>query len=194
MHKQSVCRVPVEFFIGPRLLSGYVSLARGRRLLDLLNRSGSLARDIQSDYVEFIPDGDSDVGEAEEIQPRYVRKAAIHIAALSNPGVARGRRSAMLGIRTVVNKTAARVSLELKGYLLEGNVHCAGGQTVRDVLDENAFFLPLTDVAIIRDGHFHATRPFVAVRKDRIVSLTLASPVLAGLSGSGPSELAGGRA
>ncbi len=100
----------------------------------------------------------------------------------------------MLGIRTVVNKTAARVSLELKGYLLEGNVHCAGGQTVRDVLDENAFFLPLTDVAIIRDGHFHATRPFVAVRKDRIVSLTLASPVLAGSSGSEPSELAGGRA
>ena len=188
MRERSVCRVPVEFFIGPRLLSGYVSLAYGRRLLDLLNSSGSLGRDIQSDYVEFIPDVESGVVEDAEIQPRYLRKASIHMAALSDPGVARGRRPAILGIRTMVNKTAARVSLELKGYLLEGNIHCAGGQTVRDALDEKALFLPLTDVAIVRDGHFYATRPFVAVRKHKIISVTLADPGLGGTVWAGTIE------
>ncbi len=191
MHKQSVCRVPVEFFIGPRLLSGYVSLASGRRLLDLLNRSGSISRDIQSDYLEFMPDFDSRVGEAEEIQPRYLKKASIDLAALSDPDAARGRRPAILGIRTLVSKTAAHVILELEDYLLEGNLHSAAGDTVRDVLDEKALFLPLTDVAIIRDGHLHATRPFVAVRKDRIVSSGPADPALVESSGSGPSDLAG---
>ncbi len=138
--------------------------------------------------MEFIPDVESGVVEDAEIQPRYLRKASIHMAALSDPGVARGRIPAILGIRTMVNKAAARVSLELKGYLLEGNVHCSGSQSVRDALDEKALFLPLTDVAIVRDGHFHATRPFVAVRKHRIISVTLADPGLGGTVWAGTIE------
>ena len=45
------------------------------------------------------------------------------------------------------------------------------GQTIREVLDEKTLFLPLTDVTMVLEGRIYGTRPFVAVRKDQIISL-----------------------
>jgi hypothetical protein len=64
-----------------------------------------------------------------------------------------------------------RVSIELPGYSLDGTMHCSPGRTIRDVLDENTMFLPMTEVTIIRDNRVYGSRPFVAVRKEQIISV-----------------------
>ena len=119
-------RVPVEFYIGSRVLSGYLSVVAGRRLLDILNRLGDLDREIQSDYVDFVSDAASPGDEAQQV--RYVKKSSVEMAALSDPNLARGAGTkSAAGAYPRVEKVAARVSIELPGYSLDGTMHCSPG-------------------------------------------------------------------
>jgi hypothetical protein len=162
--------VYVEFYIADQVRPGWLSVARGRRLLDLLNGSSYPIRDGQSEYIEFFPS--KDAGNDAEDQPRYVRKAMVDMVALFDPNLARGAGSQ--GATIVfpkMEKQAVRVNVEMTKYVLVGAMHCPRGHSIRDVLDEKALFLPLTDVTIQREGRACGDRPFVAVRKDRIALL-----------------------
>lgn len=162
--------VAVEFFIGLHVLCGQLSIATGRRLLDILNRSSDFDRDIQSDYVEFMSEAGTNGDESGKV--RYVRKMSVELAALSEPNLARGAGAkALPGVYPRVEKAKVYVSLETPIYSLYGNMHCASGRTVRDVLDERTLFLPLTDVSIEHDKKLYGTRPFVAIKKEQIISL-----------------------
>jgi hypothetical protein len=162
--------VPVEFYIGPQILTGYLPVAAGRRLLDILNRISDLDRDVQSDYIGFTSDFGGPRGEAPQV--RYVRKLSVELAALSDPELARGAGAKVAtGLYPRAEKTGVRVSIELPGYSLDGTMHCSQGRTIRDVLDEDTMFLPMTEVTIIRDNRVYGSRPFVAVRKEQIISV-----------------------
>jgi hypothetical protein len=162
--------VPVEFYIGPQILSGYLPVAAGRRLLDILNMISDLDRDVQSEYIGFTSDSGGPGGEAPQV--RYVRKLSVGLAALSDPELARGAGAKVsTGLYPRVEKAGVRVSIELPGYSLDGTMHCSPGRTIRDVLDEDTMFLPMTEVTIIRDNRVYGSRPFVAVRKEQIVSV-----------------------
>lgn len=162
--------VEVEFFVGPQVLSGYLAISTGRRLLDLLNRLGDHERDVNSDYIEFT--AASGASGEEPRQVLYVRKAAVELAAVSDPDLARGAGAkASEAVYPRIEKLPMRVSLEMVGHSLEGTMYTLPGRTVRDVLDEKTPFLPLTNVTIARDNHLYGIRPFVAVKKEQIISL-----------------------
>lgn len=162
--------VAVEFFVGSQVLSGYLSISAGRRLLDMLNKLGDHERDVNSDYVEFTAAAES--SDEEPRRARYVRKSAVELAAVSEPDLARGAGAETSpDVYPRVEKSTVHVSLEMVGYSLEGTMHTLPGRTIRDVLDEKAVFLPLTDVTIARENHLYGTRPFVAIKKEQIISL-----------------------
>ena len=160
--------VPVEFYIGPQVLSGHLSIASGRRLLDLLNRLGEVDRDVQSEYIEFM----SDEGLRDSQTLRYVRKTSVELAALSEANLARGAGAPeSTRVNPRVDKLTVSVNIKTPRFLLDGEMHFVPGRTVRDVLDEDTLFLPLTDVTIVYENHLYGNRPFVAVRKEQVISV-----------------------
>ena len=68
-------------------------------------------------------------------------------------------------------KSPVPVVLELPTYTLNGSLHCADGQCLKDLLNQNLAFLPLTDVTI--SPHTNGTKwqgPFVVVNKEQVLS------------------------
>ncbi len=172
MQQLATNQVALEFYTPSRVLSGYVPCPTGLRLLDLLNGVVTREPETKGEFLEFY---DTSYPSPECSHPdetrEYVRKAAIEMVAVSDANLARG-----IGARGVsrlypfVEKAPVRVSLELPSYSLVGNVHCVHGQGVHQVLNEDASFLPLTDVSIAHQYSFYGTRPFVAVNKEHIIS------------------------
>jgi hypothetical protein len=96
----------------------------------------------------------------------------VELAAISDPDLARGTGvKVAAGVYPHVEKLPVRVSLEMPGYVIDGNMHCAPGKTIRDVLDEDTLFLPLTKVTMTHENNLYVTRPFVAARKEQVISL-----------------------
>jgi len=165
--------VTLEFYTRSHVLSGQVSCPSRSRLSDLLNES-SLERSVKGEFIEFVNayyPGNGD-GDTHQDKPKeYIRKAAIQLVAVPDADLGRG-----IGTGNnpkaypFVRKYTARVSLQLETYTLIGSIHCCQGQSVQDVLNDNTLFLPLTDVTIAREYHVYATRPFVAVNKQQIIS------------------------
>jgi hypothetical protein len=168
--KQSASWVPVEFYIQSQVLCGYIHISSELRLLDILNRIGSKDRDSTSDYIEFMTTISTDGNEYRDA--RYVRKASVELAAIAEADLARGvGAKTQLKVYPFAEKTQRRVSLQMPTYALDGTMHCTLGHSVRDTLDEKLPFLPLTDVTIAIESHLYGTRPFVAVKKEQIISL-----------------------
>jgi len=64
----------------------------------------------------------------------------------------------------------------MPGYILMGNMHCAGRQMVWRVLEEG-IFLPLSNVSIRRSDNGHWWKvAFAAVNKGQILSLVEQEP------------------
>ena len=55
---------------------------------------------------------------------------------------------------------------------ITGNIHCRQGQTIMDVIGDERTFLPLTSVNIHFENNIDCTRPFVAVNKRKIKSIS----------------------
>ena len=60
----------------------------------------------------------------------------------------------------------------MPSYELTGSLHCAGGQGLQQLLEENLTFLPLTEARIrATDGELSWNAAFVAVNRGQIHSL-----------------------
>jgi hypothetical protein len=164
--------VSVELYAGPDVLSGRLTCPAGSRLSDLLNDSGLAGGDARSTFLEFSPTARPGESEPREIESReYIRKSVIDLLTVSDRDL--GRRTGTGGLRNVQwfrKKTPVRVIIQLGTYTLVGDIHCNPDQTLHDVLNDDAQFLPLTDVTMVRDSLIYATRPFVAVNKREVIS------------------------
>jgi hypothetical protein len=164
--------IDVELFAGPEVLYGRLTCPTGSRLSDLLNDSLPTEREARSTFLEFLlkpRPGDFEPGENEARE--YIRKSAIDLLAISDGDVGRktgnsGRRNAHL----FQKKSPVRVVLQLGTFTLIGDIHRSPGQTVHDVLNDDAQFLPLTDVTMVRDSLIYGTRPFIVVNKREVIS------------------------
>ena len=107
----------------------------------------------------------------------YVRKSAIDLVAVA--GENDGKVTAGVAAEDVgryLEKSPARISLDVGSYTLTGDLHCAPGETVEDVLNADAPFLPLTSVTMVRDNLLYGNRPFIAVNKREVISCREESP------------------
>jgi hypothetical protein len=162
----------LEFYTQFRVLSGYIHCPVERRLLDLLNDAGASDYDINGEFLEFIDISASSEDQAyQQGLKEYIRKAAIQLVGISDTNLARGvGTKAGSKLYPFIQKSTFPVSLQLQTYTLTGSIHYSQGQSVQDVLNEQKLFIPLTDVTIAHQYGMYATRPFVAVNKEQVIS------------------------
>ncbi len=134
----------------------------GCRILDMLNKSpqGVPEHDI---FIELTNNSTH-----EEF---YIHRDVILFVAADDANTARGLGSGNNRLYPVVEKTLERINIQIKSYRLIGKAHLARNMTLKATLSESLPFLPLTDVAIIRNNKLIDERPFVAVNKSKVSSV-----------------------
>ena len=166
-------RPVVKFYLQTQTWIGVLDLASEERLSDFLNSRSTYRAQNQDSFlsvtnVTIIPDN----GAQESLADAYLNRSSILLAATEDGDLARG-----VGARIepklypYVKKAPVSVILELPSYTLSGNLHCTDGQCLKDLLNKECNFLPLTDVTI--KPHKNGTSwqgPFVAVNKGQVLS------------------------
>jgi hypothetical protein len=162
--------VDVELYTRAAVRSGQVTCPPGARLSDLLNDAARGDGPAPAAFLDFQPAYGG--GNRE-----FVRKSAIDLVAVAD--AAAGKVTAVVSGEAVGphrEKSPARISLDVGSYTLTGDMHCAPGETVEDVLNADAPFLPLTSVIMVRDNLLYGNRPFIAVNKREVISCREESP------------------
>jgi hypothetical protein len=165
--------INVEFYTQSEVLSGHITCPLGFRLLDLFNDQGQNDENSTSEFIELVNTSkDIKWNSFRDAPKEYLRKTSIYMVAVPDAETARG-----LGAKgsqktyPFVVKLPRTVNIEMMFYSIAGTAYLPEGQTLRELLNERARFLPLTDVTITRNHHLFATRPFCIVNKDQIVSM-----------------------
>lgn len=167
--------VPITVYLETQVLSGLVYPPVGKRLSDLLNSVGAGQSENSGKFLECsdltISHAD---GTRERTQTAYINKSTIQIVATPDRDSARGI-GARVGPKTYpfVQKTPVRVRTRLPGYEVTGSMHCASGQRVWQLLEEEKLmFLPLTSARICtsKEGVWW-TAAFVSINREQILSL-----------------------
>lgn len=159
----------LECYTQSDVFSGSICCPAGLRIIELLN---SRRHDNGSKFIEFINVSDSKHEDSYcNRSIDYIRKGAVQFVAVSDANLGRGIGANDGPKRPpFFRKSVIPASLHLQTYTLHGSIHHAQGQTVQDVLNDDAEFLPLTDVTIVYECNIYGTRPFVAVNKEQITS------------------------
>jgi|WetSurMetagenome_2_1015567.scaffolds.fasta_scaffold126169_2 hypothetical protein len=162
----------VELYTDAEVMCGRLICPVGSRLSDLLNDSSSNKQGTKTTFLEFVPMPRPDDLESSENELReYISKSAIDLMTVSDSNVGRGTENIhSRNIPMFRKKSTVRIIVQLLTYTLIGNIHCSLGQTVNDVLNDDAQFIPMTNVTMARDALIYGTRPFVAVNRDKIIS------------------------
>jgi hypothetical protein len=159
----------LEFFTESQILTGGISCPAGMRILDLLNTPCNGITNIKTEFIE-LKDHSNPETEAKSV---CVKKESVLFVSAPDENLGRGLgANGEFKVYPFVAKTPVRVSIQLKGYLISGNLFCSRNQQMIDVFNDGMFFLPLTNATIYRDSVFWGNRPFVAVNKQQIVSAT----------------------
>lgn len=165
-------KLPVAVYLDAQVLTGTVSLPRGKRLSDFLN--SGIAGQPTSNFLELSEVTISHVdGRKEKAQTAYVNKTGIQLLATLEKDTSRGI-GATDGPKPYpfVQKSPSRARMRMPNYELTGSLHCAGGQELQQLLEENMMFLPLTEARIrATDGQLSWNAAFVAVNRGQIHSL-----------------------
>lgn len=155
------------------VLRGELRCPNGLRLLDLLNGSGPIARNIKGDFLEFNHVFDFSIENSDRNRyTSFIRKDSFQVVAASSIDLGRG-----VGAKDdwrsypFVRKSLLPVSLQLHNYWLLGSMYLSHGQTTQDLLNEDRQFLPLTDVTIGSEQRALRAWPFVMVNKTHIIWL-----------------------
>ena len=70
----------------------------------------------------------------------------------------------------IVSKVAVHVTLQTTTHMMRGQMHVRRDKRVKDELDINESFLPLTDVSVLGpDGQALFQSPFLAVQRSHII-------------------------
>jgi len=146
------------------IFTGYVTSQK--RLLYVLNGSG-VGHDVaflpmsQVEYSAVV------TGEVVPVPSAYINKANTLFVIEDESSQVRSEVGPKLYPFTGKLPIAVRVSLPF--YTLTGQMHCAKGKGVADVLDSGLRFFPMTNVEISPGGEPLAS--FVAVNKGQILSV-----------------------
>ncbi len=180
MEAQSTSRVsrqapdwlPIECFTADEVIVGQTRWPVGIRLLDLLNSLYTTRYDSSGEFLDFINvSGENDTVET------HVNKTAVTMVALDDADLARGAGTDPRSGLPFVRKMQVPVSVRTDTFTVEGSMHLAERETIQDILNRDALFLPITDTTIVtRENHFYASRPFVAVNKRHIVRVQVEKP------------------
>lgn len=158
---ESKCKIQV--YEAHHIFMGYVTCQK--RLLDVLN--GSLGID-----TKFLPMSQVEysavvTGEVVPVPSAYINKANI-LFVIEDEGSQAGLEVEPKPY-PFIGKLPIAVRVSLPFYTLTGQMHCAKGKGVEDVLDSGLRFLPMTDVKISPGGEPPVS--FVAVNKRQILSV-----------------------
>jgi hypothetical protein len=157
----------LDFFTKSQSFKGQISCPAGIRILDLLNTPSTPG---QNAKIEFLELKDC-THENEDGFPKSVCVKKENIVFVSAPDANMGRGLGAKGdfkVYPFVPKSILRVSLQAHHYTITGNLFRTKNQTMLDVLNDNMYFLPLTNVTIAKDGYLCGERPFVAINKVQI--------------------------
>ncbi len=70
----------------------------------------------------------------------------------------------------LVPKIAVHAVVQTTLQLIRGNVHVREGERLKDELDRDDLFLPVTEASVLgKDGQVQFQAPFLAVRRSQIV-------------------------
>lgn len=166
--------VKVQIQISTGLWIGYVRCPSQQRLLDVLN--GSRAGELRANE-EFFPVSEAKMrspdGREVAAQSTYVNKASIlFVGETENEGSRGIGGQAGHKPYPYVPKSTIPVRVYMPSFTLTGQVHCAKGQSVSDVLKSERRFITLTNVDIYPSaGGSEPGVSFLAVNKGQIISL-----------------------
>ena len=169
-------RLRVRVHTPTHIFTGYVRRLPQQRLLNILN--GILTGTMRVDEA-FLPFKEVSVGthrlDGKEVALKcaYINKADILFAREIDEGqpTEHGEKVEPK-LYPFVSKSPMRVKLFMSGYTLTGQMHCAEGHRLGDVLKSATRFLPLTGVEIRSSaGSSESGLSFVAVNKEQIICL-----------------------
>ena len=164
----------VQIYTPTYICTGYIYCPQQHRLLDVLN--GTLTGALRTNE-EFLSVSEAEMrsldGRVTMPQSAYISKASILFVRAIEAGYTRG-----LGGKAghkpypFISKSSVPVKLYVPSYTLTGQMHCAKGEGVWNVLNSEARFLPLTNVEICPSaGDSELGVSFIAVNKGQIISL-----------------------
>jgi len=167
-------QIPVFVYLDAQTITGNISLPRGKRLSDLLNSSVVGQPENSTMFLELTDVTISHAdGTKEKAQTSFVNKANIQLLTMLDEDLARG-----IGAKDgpkqypYVHKSPVRARMHMPTLELTGNIHCASGQRVPQLLEEEFMFLPLTDarIRVSKGGNWWGAA-FVVVNRRQIFSL-----------------------
>jgi len=166
-------RLKVQVHTPAHIFTGYVHLLPQQRLLDILN--GILAGTMRREEA-FLPLFEASAstrdGKETALESAYIN---ILFAREVEEGKSSERSDEVEHkLYPFITKSPVSVQLLMLGYTLTGHgqMHCAEGQHLGDVLKSETRFLPLTRVQIRSSaGGSESELDFVAVNKEQIIAL-----------------------
>jgi len=161
--------VELEIYTQSSVKTGRVFCPSISRMLDLLNDHFSPDAASHKSFLEIMECGAAAGSDAPKI---YFSKSAIELVALSEANTGRGIGAApSQKVYPFVSKISRHVTIELHSYAVAGSIHCTSDQSVMAILNERKAFLPMTAAIITAGSGLREERPFVAINKNRIISL-----------------------
>jgi len=165
--------LPIECFTGGEVFAGQTRWPVGIRLLDLLNSLYTTRYDSSGEFLDFI-----DVSGVHDAVETHINKTAVIMVALDNVDLARGAGARGERAFPFVPKSMVPVSVKTDTFTVEGSMHLADRETISDILNRDALFLPITGATIVtKENRFYANRPFVAINKRHIIRVQVERPL-----------------
>jgi hypothetical protein len=158
------------------ILSGYIYCLHKQRLLDLLNSvlPGGLPVD-----TDFLPVTEATIHTLNDTETTtqfaLINKANIlFISEIKQHG--EPSTEASYKLPPAIGKFLIIAKLYIPPYVLSGQMHCAKGQRLSDLLNRKDKFLPMTNVDIVPSSGIRQSAVFVAVNKAQIIYAEETSP------------------
>jgi len=164
--------VKVQIYTPTHIWTAYACCRQGR-LLDFLNSVSGRGLRTNKEYLPFSEVKMKSLLDGSEVtmQSAYSNKANILFVREIESSQTRGL-GGQVGHKPYpfVDKSSTVVRLYLPSYTLTGQMHCAKGDHIWDVLNSELRFLPLTNVEICSSGSESGVS-FIAVNKGQILCL-----------------------
>jgi hypothetical protein len=166
-------RLKVRLHTSAHIVDGYIHVLPKQRLLDILN--GVLRGTLRTDE-QFLQVSEAELcsldGTKVTLQSAYINRANIlfarEIEDVQTQGLGGEVRHKLYPF---VSKSSISVRLCMPLYTLTGQMHCAEGQHLSDLLNRGERFLALTNVQIAPARGAESMVSFVAINKAQIISL-----------------------
>jgi len=150
------------------MLSGHTHCLQGQRLLDLLNSVVMGALRLGADFLPVTEATSHNLdGTETTTQFALINKSNILFVSEIEP---QAEPSTEAGIKLLptIGKSLIIVKFYIPPYTLSGQMHCAKGQRLSDLLNTKDTFLPMTNVDIVPASGIRQSAVFVAINKKQI--------------------------